>query len=208
MFRIGSIVVALLAAGACREPQADDKEATPDSTDTDTVPDAGTVPDPGANGTTPDPGTGGTTDPGTGGTTPGTGTDTDTDVVDTGVPTPAGSNLVVNLLGVWEGICCEAGIPRLSELACTWTEFDRILTDETAGLQLMCPEGDPAACTCEAVGEHMHGINGWDLDASLDLPDGGPVYPDELIATCVLVGADGALVTDFTSALCPDFRLD
>jgi hypothetical protein len=109
--------------------------------------------------------------------------------------------------GVWEGVCCVGGTPVVSDQDCEWIDADRILADETAGLELSCPEGDPISCTCIAEGEPLHGVNGWDLDASLDAADGGPVYPDEGMATCIVVGAGGALETDWTGA-CPSFRLD
>jgi hypothetical protein len=138
--------------------------------------------------------------------------DTEPPVEDTGVPVedpgPTGpqSNFQVQLGGVWEGICCEAGLPVVTSAACTWSEYDRTLTDEVAGAQLYCPEDEITACGCGDGGEPLHGINGWDLDASLLAPDGGPVYPDEELATCVVV-SDGALVTAWTDEQCPNFRL-
>lgn len=118
----------------------------------------------------------------------------------------AKSNLQVMVDGVWRGVGCVNGVPALTVSAITWTEYDRTLTDETVGLKLKCPEGDPSGCWCDETGERMHGINGWDLDASLKADGGGPVYPDQLLATCVYVGADNLLETDWTSDSCPFFR--
>lgn len=116
------------------------------------------------------------------------------------------SNFQVEMDGVWRGLSClsgDAGIGRGS----TWTEYDRTLTDETAGLKLMCPEGGPSSCWCDYTGERMHGINGWELDASLKAEGGGPVYPNELMETCLYIRDDGEIITDWTGPDCPNFRL-
>ncbi|MEQ1505888.1 MAG: hypothetical protein ABMB14_26875, partial [Myxococcota bacterium] len=68
-------------------------------------------------------------------------------------------------------------------------------------------EGSPTGCECNTSGERMHGIGGGNLDASIRLPDGGPVFSDFNQSTCVVVGSDGELDTAWTSASCPNFRI-
>lgn len=115
------------------------------------------------------------------------------------------SNLQVNVDGEWRGVCCSDSTLEISDALCWWTVYDRTLTDETAGLKLDCPEGGPTDCECNGSGERMHGIDG-DLDSSIMLPEGGPVYSDHLEATCVTVNADGELETEWTHADCLHFR--
>jgi hypothetical protein len=117
------------------------------------------------------------------------------------------SNFEVKVSGVWKSVCCNGGTPGLSDQACSWTESDRILTDETAHLKLNCPEGNPAACVCDYNGERMHGSNGYEIDYSIHRNDGGPVYPNYQMETCVVVDASGHLKTAWSSASCPSFRL-
>lgn len=117
------------------------------------------------------------------------------------------SNFQVQVDGRWRGICCVDGIPQVTTQACTWSEYDRTLTDETAGLELDCPEGDPANCVCNWDGERLHGFNGWEVDASLYAEGGGPVYPDELTETCLVVDWDGSLESEWTGEDCPYFKL-
>ncbi len=119
-----------------------------------------------------------------------------------------GSNFQVQLDGVWRGVCCDGRVPEVSDRDCLWTESDRTLTDQTAGLKLDCPEGPPTACVCNGSGERMHGRDGSDVDTSLSRPDGGPIFPDFLVDTCVVVDADGTLVTEWTDGSCPSFRLE
>ncbi|MEQ1507518.1 MAG: hypothetical protein ABMB14_35135, partial [Myxococcota bacterium] len=57
------------------------------------------------------------------------------------------SNLEVRLGGVWTGVCCDGPTLALSDRDCFWTEYDRTLTDQNAGLKLDCPEGSPTCCT-------------------------------------------------------------
>ena len=116
------------------------------------------------------------------------------------------SNLQVHVDGAWEGVCCIGGIPQVSGSDCFFTEYDRRLTDETAGLELDCPEGSPTDCDCDGSGERMHGING-SLDSSLLLWNGGPVFPNFGEETCVYVKSNGELATEWTNSGCPDFRL-
>jgi hypothetical protein len=119
----------------------------------------------------------------------------------------ATSNLQVKLGGVWKGICCNGDVPEVSDGDCFWTEYDRTLMDVTAGLELDCPEGDPADCEGDSSGERLHGIGGGDLDSSILLPEGGPVYPDGSMETCVYVTSSGELATRWTGWTCPSFRL-
>ncbi|MEZ4239407.1 MAG: hypothetical protein R3F59_25275 [Myxococcota bacterium] len=116
-------------------------------------------------------------------------------------PSAGGSNFQVQLDGVWQGICCVGGDLVLSDADCTWWLDDRILTDLVAGQQLDCPEGGPTDCHCDAVGEHMHGTE------RLGRAGGGVLNSDYLEDTCVVVASDGSLVTDWTGASCPNFRL-
>jgi hypothetical protein len=120
------------------------------------------------------------------------------------------SNFQVKLDGVWKGICCNDGVPEVSDGDCWWTESaerDRVLIDETANRQLDCPEGSPTDCECDGWGEPMHGINGWSVSSSLDRSEGGPIYSDEEIDTCVYVNSSGELATKWTDSSCPSFRL-
>jgi hypothetical protein len=116
------------------------------------------------------------------------------------------SNLQVRLDGAWNPVCCDGGIPEVSDRDCWWTEYDRTLTDTAVGLKLFCPEGNPANCTCGSWGERMHGANG-SLDSSVGLPEGGPVYPNFGEETCVYITSSGRLATEWTNSGCPNFRL-
>jgi hypothetical protein len=116
------------------------------------------------------------------------------------------SNLQVEVAGVWRGVCCSGSRLELSEAECSWTESGRVLTDQTGWRQFDCHEGSPTDCDCDGSGEHMHGVNG-DLNSSLSLPNGGPVYPDYQEGTCVVVKSSGELATAWTSGACPRFRL-
>jgi hypothetical protein len=101
-------------------------------------------------------------------------------------------------------------VPEVSDGDCWWTESaerDRVLIDETANRQLDCPEGSPTDCECDGWGEPMHGINGWSVSSSLDRSEGGPIYSDEEIDTCVYVNSSGELATKWTDSSCPSFRL-
>ncbi len=118
------------------------------------------------------------------------------------------SNFQVQIDGVWRGICCIDGLPTVTSAACTWSEYDRTLTDETAGQELDCPEGDPNGCWCNDDGERLHGYNGWDVGASLYDPDGGPVYPNELTETCLFVNDDRVLASEWSHEYCTYFKLD
>ena len=118
------------------------------------------------------------------------------------------SNLQVEVDGVWRGICCVGGVPELSDRDCRWTERDRVLTDETAGRALDCPEGSPKDCECDGSGERMHGWGGGHVDRSIGSRDGGPVYADYTQDTCVVVDEDGELRTAWTSSGCPRLRLE
>lgn len=118
------------------------------------------------------------------------------------------SNLQVLLHGVWFGVCCDDGTPRLSDDDCRWTESDRTLTDESADDELDCDEGGPDECDCDGSGERMHGWGGAHLDHSIGSLGGGPVYPDYHTDTCVVVDDDGELRTAWTDESdCPFFRL-
>ncbi len=118
------------------------------------------------------------------------------------------SNFQVEIDGVWRGVCCVDGLPTVTTAACTWSEYDRTLTDETAGQELDCPEGDPNGCWCNDDGERMHGFNGWELGASVYAEDGGPVYPDALIGTCLVMGGDRVLESEWSHEDCTYFKLD
>jgi hypothetical protein len=120
------------------------------------------------------------------------------------------SNFQVKLDGVWKGVCCNDGRAEVSDGDCWWTEGaerDRVLIDETANRELDCPEGSPTDCDCDGWGEPMHGINGWSVSASLSASNGGPIYSDEDIDTCVYVKSSGELATRWTDSSCPSFRL-
>ncbi len=105
--------------------------------------------------------------------------------------------------GVWKAVCCNGGTPELSAGDCEWSVSDRFLTDEGHGVKLDCLEGDPSDCVCNSTGETLHGA-----DYSIFLPGGGPLFPNYLEETCVVVKPDGRLATDWTDSACPDFRLD
>lgn len=115
------------------------------------------------------------------------------------------SNLEVQVAGVWQPICCVDGIPTISSEGCWWTEYGRLLTDEVAGEELDCPEGNPTACDCDSSGERMHSVTG-DL-AGIKSSAGGTFYSDFQMATCVVLDGDGNLETAWTSGNCPRFRL-
>jgi hypothetical protein len=117
------------------------------------------------------------------------------------------SNFEVRIDGVWKSIQCDGGTPRVSDQRAAWTLAGRILTDHTANLKLNCFEGDPAGCICDGVGETMHGINGYEVGYSLHQNDGGPIYPNFEMETCVTVDGSGRLVTQWSSASCPSFRM-
>lgn len=104
--------------------------------------------------------------------------------------------------GAWWPVCCEGSRPNLSIAECAWTLDDRFLTDETNGVKLDCLEGDPTDCLCNSVGESQHGTE------ALDTSGGGPLYPNHLEETCVVVKDDGVLATDWADSSCPSFRLD
>ncbi len=118
------------------------------------------------------------------------------------------SNFQVRIDGEWKGICCVGGRPRLSDRDCRWSEHGRIVTDETAGPELDCPEGSPDDCECDGSGERLHGYGGGSVGSSLYASGGGPVYPDHRQDTCVDVDNDGYLATRWTSESCPKFRLE
>jgi hypothetical protein len=120
---------------------------------------------------------------------------------------PGSSNLQVLFNGEWRGVCCNGGRLEVSDGDCWWTESDRTLTDQAEDRELDCPEGGPHDCDCDGSGERMHGINGWGVNASLSLPEGGPIYPNYHEETCVYVKPDGELATDWTHPGCPNFRL-
>jgi hypothetical protein len=118
------------------------------------------------------------------------------------------SNLQVNLGGVWIGVCCDGDTPRISGGDCQWTEDGRRLTDEAEERTLDCPEGGPTSCDCSnGSGEKLHGYDGGNLDESIDLPLGGPIYSGGDKETCVVVDEDGELRTERIDEGCPDFRL-
>ena len=116
------------------------------------------------------------------------------------------SNFQVDIGGVWEGVCCNGSSLEVSDLGCHWTESGRLLTDETAGLQLNCPEGGPTDCMCSGTGEHMHGAGGGDL-RTVRTSNGGPIFSNSAMETCVYVSDSGELKTEWTDSSCPDFRL-
>ena len=117
------------------------------------------------------------------------------------------SNFQVKIDGVWQGVCCIGGVLEVSDQDCWWTEHNRVLTDETAGLKLDCPEGGPTGCECNSSGEPMHGTGGGDL-RDFWAPNGALMYPNDGMETCVEVGDDGELFTDWTGSSCPRYRFD
>ncbi len=127
-------------------------------------------------------------------------------VVDRCRPWSGASNLEVLIGGVWRGVCCDGSRPEVSSEPCWWTEGDRILTDETADREMDCDEGGPQPCACGGSAERLHGVGGGEAENSLARPDGGPLYPDYRMGTCVDVTDDGELETRRTDASCPSFR--
>ena len=116
------------------------------------------------------------------------------------------SNFQVRLNGEWKGICCNGGRLEVSARDCTWTEDGRVLTDESADLTLDCPEGRPKDCVCNATGERMHGLDGH-VNTSITLRNGAPIFSNNRLETCVVVGSKGELKTEWTDSSCPHFRL-
>lgn len=117
------------------------------------------------------------------------------------------SNFQVKVDGQWRGVCCDGSTLKVTDGDCWWTESNRRLTDQSAGLNLNCPEGSPTDCKCGGWAEPMHGINGWEVSASLSRSNGGPIYSNEGIETCVYVKSSGKLATRWTDSSCPAFRL-
>lgn len=117
------------------------------------------------------------------------------------------SNLQVRIDGVWQGVCCNGSVLEVSTGDCYWTERNRVLTDETAGRRLDCPEGGPTDCVCNSTGEPMHGTGGGDL-RNLWAPNGTIMYSNDGMETCVEVDDDGELFTDWTGASCPRYRFN
>ena len=130
-------------------------------------------------------------------------------VTPTPITGPPNSNLQVKIHDRWAGVCCETAgdSPVITGNACNWIRVVRSLRDTTNGLGLDCPENgqNPVDCECIAgPSEQYHGIgypapnNDKNVRSSIELDEGGPIFPNNGRETCLHVHYDGTMTAIYS----------